>query len=228
MIHGLLRRLGNSKEVKGRSTLHLLLVEMSLVVSGILLALWANQWNTEREYYDRAQIALRAIAGEIEGNLNLLNIVHPQNELSLAWMLAEETESTEQDSINIVPALQVKDVAWQTMLSTGVSEFVDYELLYSISDIYSMQDIYKSFSWNMISTIASTEALAAAIRDGDDDDLPRDLFADDVSLLVSIEVALQSSYQDALDQFESQRISPIPRSSIAEPDSVESVGRQQD
>ena len=42
--------------------------------------------------------------------------------------------------------LQLKDTAWRTLTNTGIANYVDYETLYAISGVYSIQEKYKSYS----------------------------------------------------------------------------------
>jgi len=137
-----------------------LALEMLSIIIGVLVALAVDEWNEEREYRQQARTALENIHQELEKNLRIIELIHPGNQ---AAMEAIMTESTEDDSMTIIPGLQIQDAAWQTMVSSGIAAHVPYDDLYEIAEAYTVQSVYKSFSEELVRSIINSQSLAMAL-----------------------------------------------------------------
>jgi hypothetical protein len=174
-----------------------ILVEVGSIVIGVLVALGANEWNENRVQRERADEALINIASEIVSNQKLFQYLHENNSRIVNSALAGETSDNDDQ---FVPGLQIQDTAWKTMIATGVAEYVDYDILHSISAVYSIQEIYRELSYQMLQNFMTTSALAAAINPENSSDLPDDLFLDSMQLVVLTEEGLMAQYTAAIGQ----------------------------
>jgi hypothetical protein len=174
--------------------------EIASIVIGVLIALAVNEWNEDRVHTQRANEAMQNIVQELKKNIKFLKVVHDNNNKVINLLQNKDSNQQDIDTIQFVPGLQIQDTAWQTLLSTGVSEYVDYKQLYQISSVYSMQDIYKSLGYQMVQTMMSTNALAEIISNKVKP-IKNDLYLDNMILIVDIEKALLKSYQDTMDIF---------------------------
>jgi len=113
--------------------------EMISIVLGVLVALGVDEWNEDRQNTTRAESAISNIQKELQNNQKILEILHPQNLASLKILQEKVDDDT---SLQILPGLQLQKTAWETMQNSGVSAFVEYEKLFEIAQIYSIQDIY--------------------------------------------------------------------------------------
>jgi hypothetical protein len=178
-----------------------IVVEVGSIVIGVLVALGANEWNENRVHRERADEALINIASEIVSNQKLLRYVHENNSRIVNSALAEETSDEDNQ---FVPGLQIQGTAWKTMIATGVAEYIEYDVLHSISAVYSIQEIYRELSYQMVQNFMTTSALAAAINPENSSDLPDDLFLANMQLVVLTERGLMTQYTTAISQLVKQ------------------------
>ena len=176
------------KRFQVSSTLKRMLVEVILITCGVLLALVLDQWNSNRLMRQRSEEALLKITAEIEDNIRILEFVNPNNQKVVS--IINGTLSVEGGAEpQLIPALQMVDTAWQTMLSTGVSEYIEYDVLYELSRLYSLHEIYESLSYQILDTINNSRVLILAMNPETqlDDEI---LYGDQISLLVHSETQL--------------------------------------
>jgi hypothetical protein len=178
-----------------------ILVEVTSIVIGVLVALGANEWNENRVHRERANEAMLDIASEIVSNQKLLQHVHENNSRIVSATRAKETPDEENQ---FIPGLQIQDTAWKTMIATGVAEYVEYDVLRLISAAYSFQEIYRELSYQMIQNFMSTSALAAAINPESSSDLPDDLYLENMELVVLTEEGLMAHYTAAISMLENK------------------------
>jgi hypothetical protein len=174
-----------------------ILVEVGSIVIGVLVALGANEWNENRVHRERADEALINIASEIVGNQKLLRYVHENNSRIVNSTLAKEASDHEDQ---FVPGLQIQNTAWKTMIATGVAEYIEYDILHSISAVYSFQEIYRELSYQMVQNFMTTSALAAAINPENSADLLDDVFLANMQLVVLTEQGLMTQYTTAISE----------------------------
>ncbi|MBB5210882.1 hypothetical protein [Microbulbifer hydrolyticus] len=178
------------------------ITEILSIVIGVLLALAVNEWNQNRIEKIRAAEAIENVVQEIRSNIKFMNVVHSNNRAVVELLKNESVHQDDADEKQFVPGLQIQDAAWKMLNSTGVSEFIDYETLYDISAIYSLQDIYKSLGYQLVETTMSNRALVAALSPDASKTLGGDLFMEDMLLIDSVEEALLSSYAKTLEKLE--------------------------
>ncbi len=177
------------------------IVEITSIVAGVLLALAANEWNENRVNKARANEALINITQEIQSNTKLLKFVNENNKKITDFILSnnETDRSSETPTENFIPALQIQDTAWKTLLSTGISQHIDYDLLYQVSSTYSLQNIYKSLSYQLVQNMMSTDAMALALGDQDREIDGIDLYGTNMTLLVTLESGILESYDKTME-----------------------------
>ena len=129
----------------------------------MLLALAVNEWNENRVKKDHSIEAVNNIIQVIKKNQKLLAVVSENNQKVVQLILNSENQSATSSKQNFIPGLQIPYTAWKTMMSTGVSEFVNYQIVFSISNVYSAQDIYKTSSYQLIQTMLVHQTLAKAL-----------------------------------------------------------------
>jgi len=170
--------------------------EIISIVIGVLLALAVNEWNEDRINQQKAKQALHNIANELKSNIKLLNLIH-NNNAAIITLLEQPTASTTTEKKSFIPGLQIQDTAWKTLISTGTSAHIDYDSLYMISEIYSIQQIYKTLGFQMLNNMMSTSALSAALNPDQNGNVNA-LFQDNMTILVQIETALLALYEEAI------------------------------
>ncbi|RDV26609.1 hypothetical protein DXV75_06345 [Alteromonas aestuariivivens] len=90
-----------------------LITEVLTIVIGILLALAANEWNNQRLQSNKLDAILQMVEQEIDYNLKVMEVIHAKNTEALANL--EETDSEKESQV--IPGLQIRETAWQTLLT---------------------------------------------------------------------------------------------------------------
>lgn len=133
--------------------------EMISIIMGVLVALAVDEWRENRQNTQRAHIAISNVHQELKSNLALLDIIHPENMKAYHMM---QSDSAENDSATIFPALQLQDVAWHTLLNNGIAVHIAYDELLKISELYSLQDIYKDFGKTFLDQLMEVKTISTA------------------------------------------------------------------
>jgi len=170
------------------------------IVIGVLAALAVSEWQESRNIQERVQSALWNVRTELENNLEILEFVHSNN-VTLVEQLAEDANAVEQNS-QFLPALQITESAWQTLGTTGLTGYVDFDLIVTLSETYSLVDVYRRSGYSMVdanlSMLATATATGRSMKDIDDADLFAKNFASHFQLIVDVESALIAAHQGAL------------------------------
>ena len=180
-----------------------LAIEVFSIVLAVLLALAVNEWNERRSHEIQANSALQNISNELRSNLKLLNLIHENNVATVDAMTAEANSESE-DSQNFIPGLQLQETAWDTLLSTGLSNYVGYERILVLSRTYSMLALYKKTGTQLTSAAMTASAYAAATGTSVDNDSFSKEFIGYFEMLLQIEEILLTSFQEALDHLDLQ------------------------
>jgi hypothetical protein len=179
--------------------------EVLSIVIGVLLALAVNEWNENRIQTGRANEAIQNIIHEIDSNIKLMVIVNKNNK-AVIELLNNESEASSNDNNNqqFLPGLQIQDTAWKTFQSTGVSQSIEYSTLYTLSNLYSLQEIYKKLGYNLIQNVANHRILLSVQEQGVSKSIDSTVFSTDMELIESVESALLNNYRKTLEQLKSK------------------------
>ena len=109
-----------------RWSIQKLVIEVFSIVLGMLLALAVNEWSEQRSQQSQAESALQNISNELRSNLEFLTLLHDNNTAAISSMSEEQDANTDEER-SLIPGLQLRETAWETLLSTGVSNYVEYE-----------------------------------------------------------------------------------------------------
>ena len=195
-----------SRLVNRRSLLRAGLEVLSIVV-GVLAALAVSEWQEDRNNQERTQAALQNVRSELGKNLEILEIVHDNN-VPLVDALGGTAGATQQDA-QFLPALQITESAWQTLGATGLTGHVDFDLLVTLSETYSLVDIYRRSGYALVdanlSLLATATATGRSMQDIDDSNLFGQNFASHFRLIVDVESALIAAHQNALTALDARQ-----------------------
>jgi len=181
------------------------LTEILSIVIGVLLALAVNEWNENRVQTEKADEAIRNIIHEIDSNIKLMVIVNKNNKTIIELLNNESVAPTkEKNNQQFLPGLQIQDTAWKTLQSTGVSQHIKYSKLYMLSNVYSLQEIYKKLGYNLIQNVASHRILLSVKEKGVSNSIDSKVFLTDMELIESVESALLNNYKKTLEQLKSK------------------------
>lgn len=177
-------------------TLKQMALEVFSIVVGVLLALAVSEWQEDRSNAEKAGVALANIRAELQSNLDLLEVIHPNNSQVVESISSDETENPEDESV--VPGVQMRSSAWQTLAGTGLSNFIDYDLLIELSQLYSMIDVYKQTAYGFINANMSLVATSTAMDREVDNERFAENFLDFFQMLVQIEAVLIEAHEKTI------------------------------
>jgi hypothetical protein len=179
-------------------TLGQIALEVFSIVLGVLLALGVSEWQEKRNNTERAGVAVANVRAELESNLKLLEIIHPNNALVAERIASGEGDS--EDESTFIPGVQIRSSAWQALGSTGLGNFVDYEILIELSQLYSIIDVYRTTSYSFISSNMNMAATATALDTTVDSERFSQNFLTYFQMMVQIEEVLIDAHKSAISK----------------------------
>jgi hypothetical protein len=185
--------------VSGGKSIRSMILEVSSIVLGVLLALGVSEWQEQREKDELATIALGNIHRELQANQVLLGKIHDNNILTMK--LSTNDEDGEENQF--IPGVQVRSAAWETMLSSGISSHVNYLLLFELSEVYSMQSVYRETGMKLLDASMSMSAMAAVNQVDVDSDHFLSQFQNYFDMLLAMEERLLEIYENTLEKTKS-------------------------
>ncbi len=174
-----------------------LIIEVLSIVLGVLLALGLSEWSEERQRHAQADIALTNILLELENNQAVLGAIHDNNTATIAAM--KEASPGDEQNLNFVPGLQLQETAWGAFLSTGLSNYADYDDVLALSQLYSIQDIYKQAGRQLVEASMHVSAYAVVQEKEIDDDQFQKQFLVYFEMSSAIEEQLLISYAEVVE-----------------------------
>ena len=185
-----------------KQTAKALVVEVISIVIGVLLALALSEWSEERDHQTQAKIALENIATEIRSNHKLLTAIHDNN-LATLQVMHDDPESGEGDDRTYIPGLQLRKTAWDALLSTGLSNYISYDKVLMLSEMYAIQDVYKQTGTQLVEATMTISAYATVLEKDVDNGQFLKQFGTFFEMLSGIEEQLLLVYDNALTGIES-------------------------
>jgi hypothetical protein len=181
----------------GSRTLGRIALEVFSIVLGVLLALAVSEWQEKKNNEDRARLALANVRAELQSNLELLEIIGPNNQ-RVVEQITKGLSAPESD-VNIIPGVHMRTSAWQTLSSTGLSNYVDYALLIELSQLYSTIEVYRETAYGLINSNMGMAATATAMGTTIDNALYSENFLAYFQMLVQIETVLAEAHQSVIE-----------------------------
>lgn len=186
------------KSMRNSTSIKTILIEFFSIVVGVLFALGVNQWRENINNEDRANAALTNIKSEIERNQKALKYIFDNNKSTLD-IINNTTNAPDDTNATYIPAIQLQETAWNTMLNTGVSTYIDYQVLIKLSSTYSMQDVYKRTAQSFIDANLTLSALSIALEKDIKNEVFTNGFKNAFLMLNKVEMELLNSYEETLD-----------------------------
>ena len=183
-------------------TLGRIALEVFSIVLGVLLALAMSEWQEQRNYETRAEMALANVRAELQSNLGLLNIINPNNTRVVDGLSSEQVSTTDDETF--IPGVQLRSSAWQTLTSTGLGNYIDYDLVIELSQLYSVIEVYQQTAYSFINSNMGMTATATALGNSIDNNLFSQNFLPYFQMLVQIEAALIDSHQKVITSIDFQ------------------------
>ncbi|MEP5763508.1 MAG: hypothetical protein ABJ308_02905 [Halieaceae bacterium] len=182
------------------------LLEVFSIVLGVLLALGVSEWQEERKKDELADKALVNIHNELAANRTILESIHANNQesIKLAQAASDEDDDSTEDR-QFIPGIQVRSTAWETLQSSGVANYLDFELLLALSEAYSMQAIYTQTGTQLVEASMTMSAMAAANNSELDNQAFQQQFMGYFSMMLAMEETLLQGYTETL-----QQLAPAP------------------
>lgn len=174
-----------------------LLLEVFSIVLAVLLALAVSEWQQDKEHDEIAQTALQNMLNELQSNSEILTEIHNINIATIAAATAEdEAEGSDADR-QFIPGVQVSATAWQAFLSSGASNYIDYDLLLTLSKAYSQQSVYVQLGMKLVDASLDIAALNVANNSSTDQARFQSEFMAFFEMTLALETALLQTYEQA-------------------------------
>jgi hypothetical protein len=145
-----------------------LLFEVALIAVGVFLALWANNWHEDREHRAQAKAALRNFASEMEANRQAMQrnrAYHEAFARELREFLASKEPASE-DRLNksvhfegMRPVI-FEHTAWDLALATQALSYVDPDLAFDISKVYTEQNAFQKLEDSFLAAAFTPASLS--------------------------------------------------------------------
>jgi hypothetical protein len=175
-----------------------LALEVFSIVLGVLLALALSEWAEEREKQTLAKSALLNISREIGSNLETLKLIH-ENNVQTVDAIGSQSMSDADESRSIIPGIQLQETAWEAFIASGLSGYVNYDTILTLSKMYAIQRVYKQTGMQLSESAMNATAYAVALGTTVDDRHFQEQFIGYFQLLTQIEAQLLSTYRDTLN-----------------------------
>jgi hypothetical protein len=181
------------------------LLEASLIVLSVLLALVLNAWREDRQQAERVEVALQSVRAELRENLQSMERARA-NHRAMQDALKTYAARGESPPKSIYlggifsPAL-VHSAAWESARETGATATFPYELMLALSRLYGEQARYQALGATLV------EDLMVQIRRDGVEVVLRDSSASFIPLqedFANREQRLAEAYERALDELETQ------------------------
>ena len=153
----------------GQRSFFNLLFEVALIAVGVFLALWANNWQEDREHRAQAKAALRNFAAEMEANRQATQRNRAYHE-TFAHELREFLASKEpanEDRLNksvhfegMRPVI-FEHTAWDLALATQALSYLDPDLAFDISKVYTGQNAFQKLEDSFLAAAFTTASLSS-------------------------------------------------------------------
>lgn len=175
-----------------------LIIEVLSIVLGVLLALGLSEWSEERQHRAQANVALDNILLELESNQTVLTMIHDNNTATVAAM--KDASPDDDPNQNFIPGLQLQETAWEAFLSTGLSNYASYDDVLILSQLYSIQDIYKQTGRQLVEATMQMSAFAVVQAKEVDNKEFQEQFLIYFEMLSAIEEQLLLSYDEVVTE----------------------------
>jgi len=153
----------------GQRSFFNLLFEVALIAVGVFLALWANNWQEDREHRAQAKAALRNFAAEMEANRQATQrnrAYHETFARELREFLASK-EPANEDRLNksvhfegMRPVI-FEHTAWDLALATQALSYLDPDLAFDISKVYTGQNAFQKLEDSFLAAAFTPASLSS-------------------------------------------------------------------
>lgn len=129
-------------------------LEILLIAVGVFLGLAGEQWREDRRHHELAESSLRRFRAEIEANRKAVSEVrdyHASLLKSLQNYLAKDRKvrNTADVQIKGLRFIGFEQTAWDLALSTQALTYIDRDLAFSLSRVYSEQKAFQELTRGM-------------------------------------------------------------------------------
>jgi len=131
-----------------------ILVEIALIATGVFLGLAADQWREREQHRDAARASLRRFRAEIVANRQAVAAVREYHTLTRASVREYLAKDHETRNVADVPIrglqwVSFEHTAWDLSLATQSLSYLDEDVAFSLSRIYSAQQSYAELTRGM-------------------------------------------------------------------------------
>jgi hypothetical protein len=149
-----------------------LLLEVVMISVAVFMGLLADQWRESRHNRELAETALRNFRSEVITNQARVSAVreyHVRLKDSLGVFLQADTPRTLKDLMQATKFTGIKPVffehtAWDLSLATQALSYIEPELAYEVSKVYTTQTSFERMEWGFTESSFSPQSLSGDTR----------------------------------------------------------------
>lgn len=154
---------------RGERSIVNLLTEGALVTVGVFLALWANNWQADRDHRALAQAALRNFSAEFQANRQAMldrRDYHEALARDIHAFLQSSEAATEERFHEAVHFAGMRPVtfertAWDLALATQALSYLPPDLAFGISKVYTQQNALQKLQDSFLASAFTPASLAS-------------------------------------------------------------------
>jgi hypothetical protein len=143
-----------------------LLVEATMVVFAVLVALALEEWRQEQRLLDFAARAETSVVAELQANLEELDGSRPsllELQEVLIRVVTEEDLSLLGDQLDVqLPDLS--SAAWEVAQSSEAAPYFDYEWVIEMARAYEILEVYENANDNIIAAMSAIIGRGATLE----------------------------------------------------------------
>jgi len=180
-----------------------LFIEFLLVISAVLLALWAGEWVKSNERKESAATALENIYYEIRGNKQYLEQTHQLHKdyaenFDARFDVMMELDPLAASSEELIAASIFRpfrgwDTAWRLAQAEGVLSDIGYEYAVAVTSAYGVQEAYMDYGREYLSIAFNLDYVDPGKKDQ-----VRDSLKSTLASFISFNEALLDQYNKTL------------------------------
>ena len=176
-------------------------LEVLSIVLGVLLALAVSEWQEDRQKREVSELALRNVVAELRANQSILTSIHEINDTTISRAV-EGDELADSESLQFIPGVQVRSTAWEALLSAGISNYIEYELVLTLANVYAMQQVYRETGLGLVDASMNMSAMATVQRTEIDQQQLQAQFMSFFQMILVMETALLEHYEQVLEELD--------------------------
>ncbi|MCW8876203.1 MAG: hypothetical protein OQK04_02360 [Kangiellaceae bacterium] len=184
-----------------------LFLEFISIFTGVLLAFAVSEWQESQNKAEAAKYSLNSVYYEVRSNLEAVKQLHQNNLDYIAYAEQTSRQGSSSGSLEekkFVPGIQLLDTSWQIAQSKELANYIDYQALSSLYEVYSLLAVYKASGQKLIESSLTLTAFITALGKEEEEINFEKNYLDYLKMMVDFEKQLIMKFENAELQLSKQ------------------------